>query len=68
MRIYLESTPSETSDEKKKKHQEVYALSQTPIDQQLTPPANSEQKFHAARLKDKKFKSAKKASRRGPSE
>ncbi|KAF4976888.1 hypothetical protein FZEAL_6510 [Fusarium zealandicum] len=49
-RIYEEVTPAETSEEKKKKHQEIG------------------RKFNDSRIRDKKFSSAKKQSRRGPSD
>ncbi|KAI5462302.1 hypothetical protein BGZ63DRAFT_354448 [Mariannaea sp. PMI_226] len=50
MRIYNEAVPSETSEEKKKKHEAV------------------QERFHATRIKQKKMNSAKKQSRRGPSD
>ncbi|KAF4987195.1 hypothetical protein FDECE_15551 [Fusarium decemcellulare] len=48
-RIYEDVTPAETSEEKKKKHEEIG------------------KKFHDSRIRQKKFSSAKKQARRGPS-
>ncbi|KAH7155224.1 hypothetical protein B0J13DRAFT_221100 [Dactylonectria estremocensis] len=49
-RMYHEATPAETSEETKKKHE------------------NIRDKFHNSRVKQKKLASAKKQSRRGPSD
>jgi peptidyl-tRNA hydrolase ICT1 len=66
-RIYHANTPAETSDEKKKKHQDMYV---TPYYRACAGAlANmmhiSAAKFHESRMRSKKAHSSKKQSRRG---
>jgi peptidyl-tRNA hydrolase ICT1 len=63
--IYKDVIPAETSAEKKKKHEEMSVASF--VEKQLLT-SNSGRRFHETRIKHKKFTSAKKQSRRGPSD
>ncbi|KAJ9428573.1 hypothetical protein QL093DRAFT_2571342 [Fusarium oxysporum] len=63
--IYKDVIPAETSAEKKKKHEEMSVASF--VEKRLLT-SNSGRRFHETRIKQKKFTSAKKQSRRGPSD